>query len=527
MPPVLIKRRLFLRASAVTAAGVASAAVLAACGGATSVAATVASGSSASAVASASAALTTAATASASQSSQATTTASAVASTTASSVASTTQSAVSTAAPTSSAAAKPATSGVTITWWSGWGSGGIAGQTFDQVAAAANQAALGFTVQHQPQSSVAKKLATVIAAGTPPDVEVGNLSYPEFWATGQATALDSYLAKSQTLKKEDLLDTSWKFGTYKGHTFGVPAAEAFVRWGTVANTDLLAKRGLDPAQLPTNWSDLLEWHKELTVVDPSTKAITQLGLDPLDAMGGSASGGDPFFWGPSFGLGTGYYDEGAEKFNLVTPQLTDALTTIKSFYDAAGGYAAVQTFRKTNDTWTGTKAGIVVGTQAIQVNGYWTPGALAKVAPTKHYTYTWAPVSADRKGTKMQSTGGHFAVLPKGSPHPDQAFAMAEFLTTEPAEKIMFDGEGFLGARKSYLQKVDAKQYPGIDFYLQSATTASELWADPVDPIEGFFSDNWQTLYTKVFQGQLTPQDALSQLQQLCTVQLAKQLGKS
>lgn len=211
----------------------------------------------------------------------------------------------------------------------------------------------------------------------------------------------------------------------------------------------------------------------------------------------------------------------------MNPQLTDALITIKGFYDAAGGYDAVQTFHKTNGTWTGTKAGIVVGTQAMQNNGYWTPGSLTKVAPTKHYVYTWAPVSADRKGTKMQSAGGHFAVLPKGSPHPDLAFSFAEFLTSEQAEKIIFDGEGFLGARKSFLQKVDTKQYPGIDFYLQSATTAGEQWADPVNPIEGFFSDNWQTQYIKVFQGQLTPQDALSQLQQLCTTQLAKQLGKS
>jgi len=169
----------------------------------------------------------------------------------------------------------------------------------------------------------------------------------------------------------------------------------------------------------------------------------------------------------------------------------------------------------------------VLGTQAMQINGYWTPGSLTKLAPTKHYVYTWAPVSADRKGTKMQSAGGHFAVLPKGSPHVDQAFSFAEFLTGEPAEKIIFDGNGFLGARKSFLAKVDAKQYPGIDFYLQSATTAGEQWADPVDPIESFFSDNWQTQYTKVLQGQLTPQDALSQLQQLCTAQLAKQLGKS
>ncbi|HEV7215990.1 MAG TPA: extracellular solute-binding protein, partial [Chloroflexota bacterium] len=141
---------------------------------------------------------------------------------------------------------------------------------------------------------MATKLATAIAAGTPPDMEVGNLSYPEFWASGSAMPLDSYLAKGGTVQRADLLDASWKFGSYLGKTYGVPAGEAFVRWGLVANVDLLQKRGLDPTNLPTNWDDLFEWHKDLTIVDPSTKAITQLGLDPVNAMGGSMSGGDPF-----------------------------------------------------------------------------------------------------------------------------------------------------------------------------------------------------------------------------------------
>lgn len=507
----LLKRRSFLRTSAVLTAGVGSAALLAACGGTAATSVTTSAASSAAATTSALA--TTAAHSSASTQATSTAASQAVSS--------------STTAPTSSAAARPAASGVKIAWWSGWGSGGLAAKTFDNVAAAANKANLGFQVAHTAQSSVAKKLAVVIAGGTPPDVEVGNLSYPEFWATGLAMALDSYLAKSQTLKKSDLLAASWTFGSYQGHTYGVPAVESFVRWGLVANADLLAKRGLDETKLPTTWSDLLDWHKQLTVVDPATKAITQLGIDPRDAMGGSMSGGDPFFWGPSSGLGTGYYDQKAAKFNLVNSQLEAALAAIKGFYDAAGGYAAVQTFHKTNGTWTGAKAGIVLGTQAMQINGYWTPGSLTKLAPNKRYVYGWPPTSPDRKGKKIQSAGGHFAVLPKGSPHPDQAFAFAEYLTSEPAEQIIFDGEGWLGARKSFLAKVNVKQYPGLDFYVKSATSADEFWADPVDPIEGFFSDTWNAQAVKVFQGTMTPQDALQQMQQLCTVQLAKQLGKS
>jgi hypothetical protein len=47
-----------------------------------------------------------------------------------------------------------------------------------------------------------------------------------------------------------------------------------------------------------------------------------------------------------------------------------------------------------------------------------------------------------------------------------------------------------------------------------------------VDPIEGLFADNWATTRTKVLQGTLTPKDALGQLQQVATAQLAQQLGK-
>lgn len=515
----LLKRRAFLRASAVLTVGIGSAALLAACGG--TAATTVTSLAASSPVTPSSAVTTT----------------SALGTTSAASTTAPAQLATSTAAsrtvssssitPTSSAAAQPATAGAKITWWSGWGSGGLAAKTFDNVADAANKTNLGFQVAHTAQSSVAKKLAVVIAAGTPPDVEVGNLSYPEFWATGQAVSLDSYLAKSQTVKKSDLLDASWTFGSYQGHTYGVPAVESFVRWGLVVNADLLDKRGLDGTKLPNTWSDLLDWHKKLTVLDPATKAINQLGIDPRDAMGGSMSGGDPFFWGPASGLGTGYYDPKVAKFDLVNSQLEEALAAIKSFYDAAGGYAAVQTFHKTNGTWTGAKAGIVLGTQAMQINGYWTPGSLTKLAPTKRYVYGWPPTSPDRKGKKIQSAGGHFAVLPKGSPHPDQAFSFAEYLTSEAAEQIIFDGEGWLGARKSFLTKVNVKQYPGLDFYTQSTATADEFWADPVDPIEGFFSDTWNAQAVKVFQGTMTAQDALQQMQQLCTVQLAKQLGKA
>lgn len=413
---------------------------------------------------------------------------------------------------------------VSIEWWTGWGVGGLAAQTFDQVAAAANQEGRTYEVRHLPQTGVAKKLAEVVAAGSPPDVEGGNLSYPEFWARGLVEPVDKWLGKSRALKRDDLFATSWQYGSYKGKTYGVPALEGFIRWGMAANEDLLAKRGFDPAKLPTNWDDLYGWHRELTILDPATKAIAQLGLDPRNAMGGSASGGDPFFWGPAWGFK--HYDEGKDQFNLANVQLEEALATIKRFYDAAGGYPAVQEFRKGYGTWTGPKSGIVVGTEAMQINGPWTPGSLAKNAPEKRYAYTWPPVAPARKGKKLQSTGGHFAVLPKGSPHPEPGFEFIEFLTGERAHQIIFDGLGWIGARKSFLPKINASQYRGLDFYIRSATTADDMWAAAVNPIEGFFADRWKEQADAVMLGQTSPKSALLELQRLCTEELRKLLGK-
>jgi multiple sugar transport system substrate-binding protein len=427
----------------------------------------------------------------------------------------------------SSAEGQPKPSGqkTAIEWWAGWGATGLSADMFKKVEEAANQVETrSYEVTLTPQSSVAKKLTEVIAAGSPPDVQVGNLSYAEFWARGMVMPLDKWLNKSRAIKKDDLLASSWKYGSYKGKVYGVPAVEGFVRWGLAANEELLQKRGYAPDQIPATWDDLYAWHRELTVVDPGTKAITQLGLDPRNAMGGGAGGGDPFYWGPAWNFK--YYDEAKDAFNLTDPKLEAAVTTMKRFYDVAGGLGAVREFRKTYGTWSGAKSGIAMGAEAMQINGYWTPGELAKNASDKKYAYTWVPVPQERKGKKIQATGGHFVVIPQGAKSPDPAFEFIEFLTGEQAEQIIFDGTGWIGARKSFLGKLDASKYRGLDFYVKTAGTADETWETAVNPIEGFFSDELGKTLDSIILGELGPKAALEELQRKCTEELRQRLGK-
>ena len=94
----------------------------------------------------------------------------------------------------------------------------------------------------------------------------------------------------------------------------------------------------------------------------------------------------------------------------------------------------------------------------------------------------WVPVPADRKGKKVQATGGHNSGVPKGATKADKAWQFIEYLTTDKAIDIIFNGVGWLGASKSYLDKVDTSKYKGLDWYVKSIKEANDMRGMDVGP---------------------------------------------
>jgi len=154
------------------------------------------------------------------------------------------------------------------------------------------------------------------------------------------------------------------------------------------------------------------------------------------------------------------------------------------------------------------------------VNGYWTPGELAKTALDKNFVYGWVPVPGDRTGKKVQATGGHNSGIPEGAKKADKAWPFIEFLTTDKAIDIIFNGVGWLGASKSYLGKVDTSKYKGLDWYVNSLKEANDMRGMDVDPIEGFTNTTWNDGIQKVTYGQVTPEDFAKQMQVALTKEL-------
>ncbi|MFI5268738.1 MAG: hypothetical protein ACHQ7M_15290, partial [Chloroflexota bacterium] len=132
-------------------------------------------------------------------------------------------------------------------------------------------------------------LLALVAAGTPPDVVVGNADYPEDWAKGVATDLDSYIAKSKEINKTDIPPASWAYASYKGKTYGVPALEAFVRFGLVIDNTILQPKGIDPSTISWDYDTLIQLQQQLTTKNGAADQV--VAFDPLDAMGGGFGGG--------------------------------------------------------------------------------------------------------------------------------------------------------------------------------------------------------------------------------------------
>ncbi len=403
-----------------------------------------------------------------------------------------------------------------IDWWFGWG-GMTAINALSSVAKNFNQEHDDFQVKPLQVADISTKLQTAIAGGNPPAIETGNINFAQFWVSGAARTLDDYVAKSKIITPADLFEENLAAGKWKGKTYGVPAVECFLRWALCFNKEMLQAKNLPVDQLPTDFDTLYDWAKQMTVVE-SSGAIKTLGFDPLDAMGGSFGDGDPFYWPAAWGFK--YYDEGKSQYNFNNDMMVEAFTMVQKFYDIVGA-EKIAGFNKAYGTWTESPTAMFpAGVEGSNINGYWAPGELDKSAPGKSYVYGWVPVPNSKKGAKLQSTGGHYAMLPKGGQDPEQAFAFAEYLNTEPAMQTIFDNTGWLGSSKKFLAKVDVKKYPGLDFYVKSAQSASPMWSVIVDPVQAFVSDQWSKIQESVNYHKVSPKDAAAQLQKAADTEM-------
>ncbi len=406
---------------------------------------------------------------------------------------------------------------VEIEWWPGWP--GPYMLAIAKVFEDKNPDIKVKVVSNYPEMQA---VLAAVAGGTPMDL-IADVPYMELIARGTCQPIDDYLATSTeiTIGDGDIRKELWEVFAWEGKHYGVPSVDTAGREGMGFNVTLVEQAGLDPNSLPTTWEDVFQWHQKLTKVD-SAGNLEIIGMAPMAERTDACAYGDPWMWPHMWGFA---YITKDLKYEIDRPETVEFLKVIKQFTDSVG---VDKVMGLSNAMQNFDHGAFGVGKQAMQITYPSGPGGVYKINPTQKYAWTYVPVPAKRKGKKVQTAGGHAALLMKDAKHHEQSFKLSVFLAGKEACDILFDQVGWLGPRKSWQQSVDMSRYPedvqkSIKFYTASLAEADEVWWN-TDPIEGITSTEWQKDFQAVMYGKMAPEEAAKAMQETLTAELAKAL---
>ncbi len=420
-----------------------------------------------------------------------------------------------TAAPAAPKAAEPtkapeptlapaAAAGAPVAWWVGWGNLTPAIDALQKTPEFKD--ALGANTFEFKPGVNAEGWLTAVAGGTPP-AGGSNMDYVQFMAKGSLLDIGNLVKASSKVNKGMFLADPWNNGFWQGKQYGLPGLEAGPNYGLNYNSELVKAAGLDPDKPPTTWEDLLGWHRKLTVKDASGN-VKQFGLDPYDAMAG-----EPDFAATSYGWT--WYDEAAGKHDINNPKMVSHLKMTSEFIKVIGP-DQLAGLRKVegNGGWGDAYNAKV---QSMIIEGYWHPGEtkIQKPEVSVNNRAAWAPVPAERAGAKIQMFNGHYIVFFKDGKNSDGMFKIAEFMSgSDVAGDAIWKQVGWLPARPAYYSKVKGNEYPGLQFYLDSGTQATETLRSPRrSPIHGFVTTQLSEVRDKVARGSMTAEQAAIEVQ--------------
>lgn len=402
----------------------------------------------------------------------------------------------------------PVASGKLVRHWSGWG-GPSYQKCWDDIQALDEFKQLMGNNTFELKLSVAEEaITTAIAGGDPPDV-VTNINYLGYMSRGILMPIDNLVAGAGT-KKDIFIDANWDMGFYKGVQYGIPTQECFVQFGLNYNSKLVEAAGLDPNKPPETWDEMYEWHEKLTEKD-SAGNLTRIGINPYGAMAGGMWDTSGFTTAVSWGWD--WFDDKSRTFDFNNEKMVDAFKTFKKFVDLVGAdnMAALYSVDG-HDDWGGAYNAEI---ECSLIEGYWHPGETYNSAPevAAKNRASWLPVPAARKGEKVQGSGGHLWTVIKDSKSPEITYKIGEFLATQKPCEILWKGQGWLPAVKTFLDSVDTNTYPGLDFYFKSVKEATKIYAPPRCEIYSFLYNEYVSIKDQVNRNEVTPEQAAEEMQ--------------
>ncbi len=276
-------------------------------------------------------------------------------------------------------------------------------------------------VQQIPWTAAHEKLLTAFVGEATPDIcQLGNTWVPEFEALNALTPLDSLVASSAMVDRDDYFDGIWETNVVDGHTYGVPwyvdTRLLFYR------TDLLREAGYD--RMPHSWD---EW------IDAMTAIKAQGGQEQYPILLPTDEWQHPIM----FALQTGasiLTDDGLHA-DFTSPEFREAFEFYVRLYEL--GF----TPRVSRTQVSNVYQEFARGYMAMYITGPWNIGEFGRNVPAaSQELWMTATVPGPRgDSTGVSLAGGASLVIFERSEHKDAAWKFIEYMSM-PEQQVHFYG---------------------------------------------------------------------------------------
>ncbi|MBC8159790.1 MAG: extracellular solute-binding protein, partial [Roseiflexaceae bacterium] len=257
------------------------------------------------------------------------------------------------------------------------------------------------------------KLATLTAAGTPPDACVMRAAPLTTFASKNALTDLSPLLQETGLTREDFITPLYDGAVLDGKLYAIPGGADY--FSMYYNKDVYRDVGLDPDKPPTTFAELLAHSKEVLQKDTAGD-IQRIGFNP--------SAG--FFPHWAYIFGGELYDAENRKVTANNPANVEALTQLSAYVKELD-VNKLAAFNQRPGTF---EAGNPFASKqsAFIFDGFWTYEALDQHAPDIDYGVTFWPTlkgtPADRANYMID--GWHYSI-PAGSKNTEAAWKFIRY----------------------------------------------------------------------------------------------------
>jgi multiple sugar transport system substrate-binding protein len=394
------------------------------------------------------------------------------------------------AALTKSAPTKSAVSPqhpVTLTVWVGWSGDDLA--SLKSIVAGFEKAHPGLTVDLVGEQSDTAKVLAAINSGTAPDLTSagGGADLGKFCSTG------AYIDLGPRLTRDKVDQDIFPPAAQKGTTFnGVHCALPYLAddIGLYYNKSLLAKAKLSSP--PRTLSELTQMVKALTEFN-ADGSIKVAGFVPtVDFYENYIVSLAPMVGAPWF--------TPAGKASMTDPRWLELFTWQKSLVDFFG-YDKLTKFAATVGDEFSASNGFETGKIAMQLDGEWRTGLLAKEHPEVDYGTAPVPVGDDHPelyGSSEVVPG--ILAIPRGAKNPDLAWELAKYLALDTDRVVQYaNALHNVPTTNASLASRNLNLGPNFGPFLQAFSNPKSSFATPIrqgpvnfDPITNF-AERWQT----------------------------------